>query len=41
MIKDLSPFVKLVQKFIVANYELIMGISGKIFHNFAINLPAI
>jgi len=30
----------LVQKFLVANYEPIKGICGKIFNNLMINLPA-
>jgi len=31
MIYDPIPFVKLVQKILVENYEPIMGICGKIF----------
>jgi len=31
MIYDPIPFVKLVQKVLVGNYEPIMGICGKIF----------
>jgi len=31
MIYDPIPFVKLVQKILVGNYEPIMGICGKIF----------
>jgi len=31
MIDDPIPFIKLVQKNLVGNYELIMGICGKIF----------
>jgi len=31
MIYDLIPFVKLVQKILVGNYEPIMRICGKIF----------
>jgi len=30
MIYDPIPFVKLVQKFLIANYEPVMGICGKI-----------
>jgi len=31
MIYDPTPFVKLVQKFLVGNYEPMMRICGKIF----------
>ena len=31
MIYDPIPFVKLVQKFLVGNYESVTGIYGKIF----------
>jgi len=39
MIYDPTPFVKLVQKILVGNYEPIIGIFGKIFIFYLHNLP--